>query len=495
MPKDKRAPLGRRDAGSVGGTHDALGPSTVTITGCGRILDLSRTARRALLASASDVEGRSLADVLDQAARRAGRQPPRWMALVADPSKLLDRPLELSASTVDGRPFTADVSVVRDGAEPDRFVVELRERCGQAVEDDELVRRVAMLEQGEEIWGIGSWDWNWRTGELRWSANLFRLFGLEPYSITPTTEWVFDHIYPPDREGVRRAVEAAAEAGSSRTLRTLHYRLVRPDGELRHVTSQLGTLDEEGVPTRFVGTVRDVTLRRQFAREIAGHIAVDEVLAGWASLADGAETLLRKLGEAMELDVGVFWLARGGELVAHSFWSCDEVDFTDGMRPLSLLADRFLPVKAWSSRQPVVVSSVSANRRFPRSHAAVRAGLNGGLALPALGNDKPYFVLEFYGREDLKLTETFLRSLTGIGHELGHFFGRRSGELQPDALTVRQREILQLASQGLSAKEIADRLTVSPSTVKTHFDNIYEKWELSDRTAAVARALRLGLID
>jgi DNA-binding NarL/FixJ family response regulator len=36
---------------------------------------------------------------------------------------------------------------------------------------------------------------------------------------------------------------------------------------------------------------------------------------------------------------------------------------------------------------------------------------------------------------------------------------------------------------------------LSPGTVKTHFQNIYKKWDVSDRAGAVARALREGLID
>jgi DNA-binding CsgD family transcriptional regulator len=62
-------------------------------------------------------------------------------------------------------------------------------------------------------------------------------------------------------------------------------------------------------------------------------------------------------------------------------------------------------------------------------------------------------------------------------------------------LTPREREVLQLAAEGLSGPSIAKRLVVSPNTVKTHFSNIYEKLGVGDRAAAVARGLRLGLID
>jgi DNA-binding NarL/FixJ family response regulator len=61
-------------------------------------------------------------------------------------------------------------------------------------------------------------------------------------------------------------------------------------------------------------------------------------------------------------------------------------------------------------------------------------------------------------------------------------------------LTERELEVLSLAATGIAGPEIARRLVISPTTVKSHFEHIYEKLEVPDR-AAVAAALRLGLID
>jgi DNA-binding NarL/FixJ family response regulator len=61
-------------------------------------------------------------------------------------------------------------------------------------------------------------------------------------------------------------------------------------------------------------------------------------------------------------------------------------------------------------------------------------------------------------------------------------------------LTAREREVLQLAADGQSPPEIARILTVSPGTVKTHFQHIYKKLDAHDRASAVAQCLRGGLI-
>jgi two-component system, NarL family, nitrate/nitrite response regulator NarL len=61
-------------------------------------------------------------------------------------------------------------------------------------------------------------------------------------------------------------------------------------------------------------------------------------------------------------------------------------------------------------------------------------------------------------------------------------------------LTAREREVLDLLTEGRSGPEIARLLFLSPATVKTHLANIYDKLEVSDRAAAVAKALRSGVL-
>jgi NarL family two-component system response regulator LiaR len=61
-------------------------------------------------------------------------------------------------------------------------------------------------------------------------------------------------------------------------------------------------------------------------------------------------------------------------------------------------------------------------------------------------------------------------------------------------LTQRECEVLELLVEGLNNTQIAGRLTVSPSTVKTHVSNILSKLGVSSRTEAAALALRIGLV-
>ena len=78
----------------------------------------------------------------------------------------------------------------------------------------------------------------------------------------------------------------------------------------------------------------------------------------------------------------------------------------------------------------------------------------------------------------------------------GELDGLEDGSREsPVELTPREAEVLSLAAHGLSGREIATELVISPTTVKTHFANIREKLGVPNRTAAVAQGMRLGLID
>jgi two-component system nitrate/nitrite response regulator NarL len=71
----------------------------------------------------------------------------------------------------------------------------------------------------------------------------------------------------------------------------------------------------------------------------------------------------------------------------------------------------------------------------------------------------------------------------------------RGGDEERPILTAREKEVLTLMADGLSGPQIAGRLIVALPTVKTHQARLYEKLGVSDRAAAVAEAMRRGLLE
>ena len=74
-------------------------------------------------------------------------------------------------------------------------------------------------------------------------------------------------------------------------------------------------------------------------------------------------------------------------------------------------------------------------------------------------------------------------------------FAELSRQATPEAiLSDRELDVLRLMAKGAANKAIAEALSISESTVKTHVANIFQKLDVSGRTEAVTHALQIGII-
>ena len=83
-----------------------------------------------------------------------------------------------------------------------------------------------------------------------------------------------------------------------------------------------------------------------------------------------------------------------------------------------------------------------------------------------------------------QLTKTFIEEV-----RLGEADGPRAAPL-----SKREREILQKVADGSTTRQVATELGISPHTVKTHLERIFEKLGANDRAQAVAIAIRTGIV-
>ena len=75
-----------------------------------------------------------------------------------------------------------------------------------------------------------------------------------------------------------------------------------------------------------------------------------------------------------------------------------------------------------------------------------------------------------------------------------HIASRLADRMMRSDLTAREMQILEQLAQGSTNKEIADALDISDNTVRHHVNSIMEKLRVSDRTEAVATAIRSGVL-
>jgi len=125
-------------------------------------------------------------------------------------------------------------------------------------------RRVAEVER---VAGLGSWEYDPRTGETLWSDGHYQLLGIEPGTVVPGANAVLDIIHPDDHDCV---AEYWAEHMTSGTPIDIEYRVLRSDGEVRvvHGLAQ-AKRDNAGRLVRYTGSIRDITEQREAERALA----------------------------------------------------------------------------------------------------------------------------------------------------------------------------------------------------------------------------------
>ena len=116
------------------------------------------------------------------------------------------------------------------------------------------------LYEAQQIAQLGSWTLHVPTGTLEWSAEIYRLFELDPSQFEPSYEAFLDAIHPDDRADVNRAYIQSLE---DRSNYQIEHRLSIPDGRVKWVSERCRSeFDETGRPLRSIGTVQDITERK-----------------------------------------------------------------------------------------------------------------------------------------------------------------------------------------------------------------------------------------
>jgi len=131
---------------------------------------------------------------------------------------------------------------------------------------DELKESESRLASAQRIARIGNWQRQLKTGQLRWSDEIYRLFGVTRDEFEPTHARFLERIHPDDRDAVERST---AEAVNRVKPYSLDLRLQLPDGIVRFVHEEAVVVDDaEGQAERLEGTTQDITERKQAEDQI-----------------------------------------------------------------------------------------------------------------------------------------------------------------------------------------------------------------------------------
>src|SRR5437588_3835071 len=139
------------------------------------------------------------------------------------------------------------------------------ERTGRLTAvNDELRHSQAYLAEAQRLSRTGSFGWKVSTGDIIWSEETFRIFQYER-TAKPTLELILQRVHPEDVAGVQQTIERAAQDGKNFEH---EYRLVMPDGSVKHVHVVARAERNGSGEVEFVGAVMDITERKRAEEEL-----------------------------------------------------------------------------------------------------------------------------------------------------------------------------------------------------------------------------------
>ena len=144
----------------------------------------------------------------------------------------------------------------------------------QRLEEKEQSLQTAqgMLNSAEQIASLGHWQLEIESGILRWSAEIYRIFEIDPTRFAATYEGFLNAIHPDDRDAVNSAYTSSLQ---NRQPYQIEHRLRMADGRIKWVEERcMSEFSESGEALRSIGTVQDITEKKLVAHALERSMSV-----------------------------------------------------------------------------------------------------------------------------------------------------------------------------------------------------------------------------
>ena len=192
-------------------------------------------------------------------------------------------------------------------------------------------------------------------------------------------------------------------------------------------------------------------------------------------------------------------VAWGETVVGHASTGSEAIEMARALRPDLVLMDIHLPDFTGLEATRLIRAELPATRIVVVTVSDDQADLFEAIKSGAEG-----YLLKNMSEEEFRRTMTALANgepplSPGLAMQLLQEFARRSrGDPAPQPtaeLTEREREVLRLVAGGATNREVAAELVISENTAAFHMKNILNKLHTTNRTRAVAYAIRAGLVE
>jgi PAS domain S-box-containing protein len=187
-------------------------------------------------------------------------------------SGTLGEEVAIEALKIGATDYVLKTSLSRLAPSVERALREGMQKAERKRAEEALRKSEAYLAEAQRLSHTGSFGWKPSTGEIFWSEETFRIFQYDR-SMKPTIELILQRVHPEDVPSVKETVERATRDGTDFEH---EYRLVMPDGSVKHVHVVAHADRDESGEIEFVGAVMDVTDRKRAEEELRRSEALAE---------------------------------------------------------------------------------------------------------------------------------------------------------------------------------------------------------------------------
>ena len=232
----------------------------------GRILEANQTALAFIDAQIADIYDMHFLDTPWLAGNEGAQAVARPALAAAASGESVHGQIVLEARDGDRRTFDFSLRPVFGTDGSVEYLIPEGHDITELMRSKEVLKtREKQLNEAQRIARVGDWHWDIPSGRLFWSAEIYRIFGLDP-SGEASYEQFLQMVHPDDRAGLEAAVAAAL---SGEAAYSMDHRIIRPDGTQR-VLHEEGEVRfaADGTATGMVGTVQDVSERKALEAEL-----------------------------------------------------------------------------------------------------------------------------------------------------------------------------------------------------------------------------------
>jgi len=340
-------------------------------------------------------------------------------------------------------------SVARDVTEQMQLKLKIRENN-------------VLMQKAQSLAHLGTWEWSVADNTVMWSDELYRIYGLDKNKFECSFDAYIANIHPDDREKVAGIIRGALTSN-----KPVHFeeRIIRPNGEIRHLNSWGNTVfDEDGNPVRMFGACLDITESKQKENALENNqdraVLLSKVLGlssqniGMNECVSQTIQLLSEFIDCQAAHVHVY-SEENDHLETSNIWYFDPaiddqeviMEFKDVSRDLTFALGQGLPGKAWKEKSVQWVSDVVEECKCGKNIQVSRLEIKGAFAFPVLRDGQVVAVFEFYLNNAERPNDQLFRLCNDISDRLSIIFDR-----------IRTNDVLKENEKSLRTAQIVAKM-------------------------------------